>query len=51
MWIVTILAIIMGLLEIRYAYKCVEKDKLKLKKAFILMGVTTIMLGLILPLI
>jgi hypothetical protein len=51
MWIVTILAIIMGLFEIRYAYKWIEKDKLKLKRAFIIMGLTTIMLGLVLPLI
>ncbi len=51
MWIVTILAVIMGLFEIRYAYKWVEKDNSGLKRSFIIMGLTTIMLGIILHLI
>jgi len=48
MWILTIMAILMGVLEIRYAYKLVEKDNKKIKRLFIGMGFGTIILGLIL---
>jgi uncharacterized membrane protein HdeD (DUF308 family) len=46
MWIITIMAILMGVLEIRYAYKSVEKDNKRIKRVFIIMGILTIMLGL-----
>ena len=38
----------MGVLEIRYAYKSVEKDNKRTKRVFIMMGLLTIMLGFIL---
>lgn len=54
MWIIVLMAILMGILEIRYAYK-VEKDSNSeprfsshWKKVFISMGVITIILGFIL---
>lgn len=46
MWITTIMAILIGILEIQYAYKSVEKDNKRIKKVFIMMGLLTIMLGL-----
>jgi uncharacterized membrane protein HdeD (DUF308 family) len=46
MWIITIMAILMGVLEIRYAYKSVEKDNKRIKRVFIIMGILTIILGL-----
>jgi hypothetical protein len=52
MWILTIMAILMGVLEIRYAYKSVEKDPFfnykRIKRIFITMGLSTILLGFIL---
>ena len=41
------MAILMGVLEIRYAYKS-EKDNKRIKRVFIMMGLLTIMLGFIL---
>jgi len=38
----------MGVLEIRYAYKSVEKYNKRIKRVFIMMGLLTIMLGFIL---
>lgn len=46
MYIITILAILVGVLEIRYAYKFVEKSEKKIKKLFIIMGIFTIIMGL-----
>jgi Na+-driven multidrug efflux pump len=48
MWILTIMAILMGVLEIRCAYKSVEKDNKRIKRVFIMMGLSTILLGFIL---
>lgn len=48
MVVVTIMAILMGVLEIRYAYKSVEKDNKRIKRVFIVMGLLTISLGLFL---
>ena len=47
MWLITIMAILMGVLQIRYAYKCVEKDNRKIKRVFTMMGLITILLGFI----
>lgn len=41
-----LLAILMGLSEIRYAYKVVEKDDRQIKKLFIVVGIITILCGL-----
>ena len=41
------MAILMGLLEIRYAYESVEKDNKRIKRVFIIMGLLTIVLGFI----
>ena len=46
MWIITIMAILIGVLEIQYAYKSVEKNNKRIKRVFIIMGILTIMLGL-----
>jgi uncharacterized membrane protein HdeD (DUF308 family) len=46
-----ILAILMGIYEIRYAYKYVEKENKSIRNVFITMGITTIVLGFIMIII
>ncbi len=41
-----LLGILMGLLEIRYAYKIVEKDNRRIKNIFIVLGTITMLIGL-----
>lgn len=51
MWLMTILAILVGIFEIRYAYKLVEKNKqiyFNVKTAIYTIGVLTILSGLVL---
>ena len=45
MWIPAIMGIFMGVYEIRYAYKFVEKELKGLRRFFITLGLLTIMLG------
>lgn len=45
MWFITIISIITGLMEIRYAFKVVEKSKKGIRLTFILMGILTTMVG------
>lgn len=43
MWILTMIGILMGILEIRYAYLIKNKKEIRIKRVF--MGLLTIMLS------
>jgi len=47
MWVITIATVLMGISELIYAFKRVEKENKPVRSLFIGMGIATIIMGLL----